>query len=129
MIPSLSRRRLMAGTGLLAAASAPGRSPRAQPPWPSRPVRLVVGFTAGSATDVTARIFAQAFGQAWEQPVVVDNVSGNSGAIGTDRVAKAAPDGYTLLWAGNAAITVLPAMQALPFDPLRDLASICAACL
>lgn len=126
MIPSLPRRRLMAGTGLLAAASAPGRSPRAQPPWPSRPVRLVVGFTAGSATDVTARIFAQAFGQAWEQPVVVDNVSGNSGAIGTDRVAKAAPDGYTLLWAGNAAITVLPAMQALPFDPLRDLASICA---
>jgi tripartite-type tricarboxylate transporter receptor subunit TctC len=55
---------------------------------------------------------------------VVENVPGNSGAIGTDRVAKAAPDGYTLLWSGNAAITILPSLQKLPFDPLKDLAPI-----
>jgi tripartite-type tricarboxylate transporter receptor subunit TctC len=96
----------------------------AQTNWPEKPVRLVVGFTPGSATDVTARLFADKFAQAWGQPVIVDNVAGNSGAIGTDKVAKATPDGYTLLWAGNAAITVLPSLQTLPFDPLKDLAPI-----
>jgi len=96
----------------------------AETKWPDKPVKLVVGFTPGSATDVTARLFADKFAQAWGQPVVVENVAGNSGAIGTDRVAKAAPDGYTLLWAGNAAITILPSLQSLPFDPLKDLAPI-----
>jgi tripartite-type tricarboxylate transporter receptor subunit TctC len=96
----------------------------AQTTWPDKPVKLVVGFTPGSATDVTARMFAQRFGEAWGQPVVVENVAGNSGAIGTDRVAKAAPDGYTLMWSGNAAITILPSLQTLPFDPLKDLAPI-----
>src|SRR5262245_10552793 len=86
----------------------------AQTKWPDKPVKLVVGFTPGSATDVTARLFADKFAQAWGQPVVVENIAGNSGAIGTDRVAKAAPDGYTLLWAGNAAITILPSLQSLP---------------
>ena len=96
----------------------------AQTNWPEKPVKLVVGFTAGSATDVTARLFAQKFTEAWGQPVVVENIAGNSGAIGVDRVAKATPDGYTLMWSGNAAITILPSMQALPFDPLKDLTPI-----
>ncbi|TAJ94943.1 MAG: tripartite tricarboxylate transporter substrate binding protein [Reyranella sp.] len=96
----------------------------AQANWPDRPVKIVVGFTAGSSTDVTARMFAQKFSEAWGQPVIVENVAGNSGAIGVDRVAKAAPDGYTLMWSGNAAITILPSMQALPFDPLKDLTPI-----
>jgi tripartite-type tricarboxylate transporter receptor subunit TctC len=99
----------------------------AETKWPEKPVKIVVGFTAGSATDVTARIFAQKFGEAWGQSVIVDNVSGNSGAIGVDKVAKAAPDGYTLMWSGNAAITVLPALQPLPFDPLKDFAPISIA--
>ena len=96
----------------------------AQTKWPEKPVKLVVGFTAGSATDVTARLFAQKFSEAWGQPVVVENIAGNSGAIGVDRVAKAAPDGYTLMWSGNAAITILPSLQTLPFDPVRDFAPI-----
>ncbi|MFO1158235.1 MAG: tripartite tricarboxylate transporter substrate binding protein [Reyranellaceae bacterium] len=96
----------------------------AQTNWPDKPVKLVVGFTPGSATDVSGRMFAQKFSEMWGQPVVVENVPGNSGAIGTDRVAKAAPDGYTLLWSGNAAITILPSLQTLPFDPLKDLAPI-----
>src|SRR4051794_1050264 len=96
----------------------------AQSNWPDKPIKLVVGFTPGSATDVTARMFGQRFGEAWGQPVVVDNVAGNSGAIGTDKVAKAPPDGYTLMWAGNAAITVLPSMQQLPFDPVKDFEHI-----
>jgi tripartite-type tricarboxylate transporter receptor subunit TctC len=96
----------------------------AQTSWPEKPVKLVVGFTPGSATDVTGRMFAQKFGEAWGQPVVVENIAGNSGAIGTDKVAKAPPDGYTLMWAGNAAITVLPSMQQLPFDPVKDFEHI-----
>jgi tripartite-type tricarboxylate transporter receptor subunit TctC len=96
----------------------------AQSNWPDKPVKLVVGFTPGSATDVTGRIFAQRFAEAWGQPVVVENIAGNSGAIGTDKVAKAAPDGYTLMWSGNAAITILPSMQQLPFDPVKDFEHI-----
>ncbi len=99
----------------------------AETSWPDKPVKLVVGFTPGSATDVTARMFAQKFGEAWGQPVVVENIAGNSGAIATDRVAKAQPDGYTLMWSGNAAITILPSLQKLPFDPLKDLAPISTA--
>ncbi len=95
--------------------------------WPEKPVKLVVGFTPGSATDVTARLFAQKFTEAWGQTVLVENIPGNSGAIGTDRVAKAAPDGYTLMWAGNAAITILPSLQTLPFDPVKDFAHISTA--
>lgn len=104
-----------------------GLQATAQTNWPEKPVKLVVGFTAGSATDVTARLFAQKFAEAWGQPVVVENIAGNSGAIGVDRVAKAAPDGYTLMWSGNAAITVLPSLQTLPFDPLKDLTPISTA--
>ena len=56
--------------------------------------------------------------------MIVDNIAGNSGAIGVDRVAKAAPDGYTLMWTGNAAVTILPSLQRLPFDPVKDFAHI-----
>lgn len=92
----------------------------AQSGWPDKPVKMVVGFTAGSATDVSGRLFAQKFSEMWGQTVIVDNIAGNSGAIGVDKVAKAAPDGYTLMWSGNAAITILPSLQKLPFDPLKD---------
>ena len=123
MTVPLSRRRVLLGGAALAGASVSGAT-FAQSAWPDRPVRLVVGFTAGSATDVTGRLFAQRFSEAWGQPVVVENVAGNSGAIGVDRVAKSAPDGYTLMWAASAALTVLPSLQRLPYDPVKDLAPI-----
>src|SRR4029453_5599997 len=72
----------------------------AQTNWPEKPVKAGVGFTAGRPTDLTGRMFAEKFQKAWGQPVVVENIAGNSGAIGTDRVAKAAPDGYTLMGGG-----------------------------
>ncbi len=102
-------------------------SAAAQTNWPDKPVKLIVGFTAGSATDVSGRLMAQKLQEAWGQPVVVENIAGNSGAIGVDRVAKAAPDGYTLMWSGNAAITLLPSLQKLPFDPLKDFDHITIA--
>ena len=90
---------------LLAAAPA-----RAQA-WPARPVRLVVGFTAGSSTDITGRIFAQAFSQAWGQPVVVENIPARA-APSASTASPIPPDGYTLMWAGNGAITIVPTLQA-----------------
>jgi tripartite-type tricarboxylate transporter receptor subunit TctC len=107
---------------MLAAAPA-----AAQSKYPDRAIRLIVGFTAGSATDITGRLFAQKFSEAWGVPVTVENVPGSSGAIGADRVAKAAPDGYTLMWTGNAAITIVPVLQGTPFDPVKDLTPITAA--
>ncbi len=90
--------------------------------WPNRPVRLVVGFTPGSATDVVGRMFAQKFTEAWGVTVAVDNVPGVGGAVGVARVAKSAPDGYTLVFSGNGALTILPTLQNKPlFDPLREL--------
>jgi tripartite-type tricarboxylate transporter receptor subunit TctC len=117
MTPCLTRRGLLAGPALLAL---PARATT----WPERPVRLLVGFTAGSSTDITARIFAQKYAEAWGQPVVVENIPGNGGAVAVDRVAKSAPDGHTLMWAGNGAITIVPSLQGAPFDPLKDLVSI-----
>ena len=86
---------------------------------------MIVGFTAGSATDVTARIFALKFGEAWSVPVVVENVVGAGGTVGAARVAKASPDGYTLAYAANGAMTIAPSLQSnLSYDPARDLAPI-----
>ena len=95
--------------------------------YPDRPVRIIVGFTAGSATDITARIMAQKLSEAWKVPVTVENITGSSGAIGVDRVAKAAPDGYTLMWTGSAAVTIVPALQGAAFDPVKDVAPISLA--
>jgi len=92
--------------------------------YPDRPIRMLVGFTAGSATDITARIVAQRLSEVWRVPVTVENVPGSSGAIATDRVVKAAPDGYTLMWSGNASITIVPSLQGAPYDPVRDLTPI-----
>ena len=95
--------------------------------YPDRPVRVIVGFTAGSATDITARIMAQKLSEAWKVPVTVENITGSSGAIGVDRVAKSAPDGYTLMWTGSAAVTIVPALQGTPFDPVKDISPISVA--
>src|SRR3954467_815886 len=90
--------------------------------YPDRTIRILVGFTPGSATDISARMFAQKLSDAWSVPVTVENVPGSGGSIGAERVAKAAPDGYTLYWGANGALTINPSLQNNPtFDPLRDL--------
>lgn len=99
----------------------------AQPKYPDKPVRMIVGFTAGSATDITGRLMAQKFSEMWGVPVTVENITGSSGSIGLDRMAKAEPDGYTLMWTGNAAVTIVPSLQGAPYDPVKDLAPITVA--
>ena len=93
--------------------------------YPWRPVRIIVGFTAGSATDITARLFAQKLNEAWNVPVTVENIPGASGSVGAERVAKSTPDGSTFYWGANGAMTINPSLQPSPtFDPVRDLAPI-----
>src|SRR5882762_7765569 len=98
---------------------------RAQPAYPQTTIRIVLGFSPGSAPDVAARILAERFRAAWGKPVVVENMLGAGGNVAADHVAKAAPDGTTLLMAGNAAIVINPSLYAkLPYDPVRDLVPV-----
>ena len=93
--------------------------------YPDRAIRIIVGFTAGSATDISARMFAQRLSDAWAVPVTVENIAGNGGSIGGERVARSPPDGYTLYWGANGAMTINPSLQVNPtFDPMRDLAPV-----
>ena len=97
----------------------------AQARYPDKPIRFIVGFTPGSATDITARLFAQKFAEAWNVPVTVENVPGAGGSVAGDRVAKSAPDGATLYWGANGALTINPTLQANPtYDVQRDLAPV-----
>jgi len=90
--------------------------------YPSRPVRLIVPFPAGSTPDIVGRALGQKLAEAWGQPVVIDNRPGAGANIGTAEVARAAPDGYTLLIGSNGPIAINKALYAnLPFDPDRDL--------
>ncbi len=100
-------------------------SAAAQDRYPDKPVRFIVGFTPGSATDITARLFAQKFQEAWGVAVTVENVPGAGGSVGGDRVAKSAPDGATFYWGANGALTINPTLQPNPtYDVVRDLAPV-----
>jgi len=100
-------------------------SASAQGTYPDKPVRFIVGFTAGSATDITARLFAQKFAEAWNVPVTVENVPGAGGNVGGDRVAKSAPDGTTFYWGANGALTINPTLlPSQTFDVLNDLTPV-----
>ncbi|MGZ8201857.1 MAG: Bug family tripartite tricarboxylate transporter substrate binding protein [Burkholderiales bacterium] len=93
--------------------------------YPNRPVRIVIPFGPGSATDSIMRLLAPLLSEQLKQPFVVENVGGAGGVTGTLRVARSAPDGYTLLAASGAPITVNPYLvDKLPYDPLRDLVPI-----
>jgi len=92
--------------------------------YPTKPVRLIVPFAAGGSTDIIGRTVGQKLNELWGQPVVVDNRPGGSTVIGTDAVAKAAPDGHTLLIT-PAPFTIVPSLIAkLPYDPAKDFEPI-----
>jgi tripartite-type tricarboxylate transporter receptor subunit TctC len=113
--------KLVAALLMLSAAQAAS----AQSPYPNRPVKILVGFTPGTAPDLAARILADRFAEVSGSPFVVENVPGAGGNIATERVAKASADGYTLLMGGNPALVINPSLyEALPFDPQKDFAPI-----
>jgi tripartite-type tricarboxylate transporter receptor subunit TctC len=97
----------------------------AQTDYPQQTVRILIGFTAGTAPDITARLLAERFGAAWGRPVVVENVTGAGGNLACDRVAHAVPDGHLLVMCGNGSLTIAPSLyDKLGYDPLKDFAPI-----
>jgi tripartite-type tricarboxylate transporter receptor subunit TctC len=109
----------------LGALLAPAGTALAQAaPYPSQPIRFIVPYPAGGATDTLARTVAQKLNEAWGQPVLVENKAGAAGTIGNNLVAKANTDGYTVLVGITALIQQPSLMEKLPYDPLKDFAPV-----
>ena len=121
----------VAAAAVAASAASPGFAANASAegaPYPERPIRLLVGFAPGGGTDTTARAIAQKLSQSLGHQVVIDNRPGAAGNIAAHIVAKANPDGYTLLMGTIAALAINPTLYGnLPFDPVRDFAPITQA--
>lgn len=124
-MPTFRARRVLAAAILALPALATLPQVHAAETWPSRPIRLVVPFAAGSGTDAVARITAKELGDALGQNVVVDNRPGANGAIAAELVAQAAPDGYTLFMTTNTTHSANPSlMKKLPYDPIKDFTPV-----
>jgi len=106
------------------AASAQGPSTRSGQAWPSKPVRMIVPFTPGAASDVLGRIVGQRLSEIWGQQVVIDNRPGAGGLIGSELTRQAAPDGYTLAMVGQPHLSNVLLREDKPYDPLRDFTAI-----
>ncbi|MGH8617357.1 MAG: Bug family tripartite tricarboxylate transporter substrate binding protein [Burkholderiales bacterium] len=114
----------VATTGIVAISGVAHAQPHAQP-FPTKPIRLIVSFAPGGTTDIVARILGQALTERLGQQIVIDNRGGAGGTIGTELVARSAPDGYTLVTCGINNHGMGPAIQKhLPYDPIRDFAPI-----
>lgn len=109
---------------LLIAGLVPLAHAQTTAPWPTRPVRMVVGFSPGSATDISARLLAPKLSEIWGQPVVIENRSGAGSTIASVMVAKATPDGYTLLVISTSFAINAVLRSNSGYDPLRDFASV-----
>ena len=92
--------------------------------YPARAIKIVVAFPAGGGSDLAARVVGQKLSESFGQPVIVENRVGANGNIGAEAVARAAPDGYTLVMGSNANITTNPHLMALGYDPMKDLAPV-----
>src|SRR5262245_41715117 len=92
--------------------------------WPNKPVKLILPYAPGGATDLIGRPWAEKLGAAFGQPFVIENRGGASGAIGTEAVMKSPNDGYTFLLTPSAPFTILPILRKTPYDPVKDFAPV-----
>ena len=119
MALKLDRRKVLAG--LAGSLTLPlGRPAVAQANWPDKPIKVVVPYAPGGGTDIIARPWMEKLVQIWGQPFVIENRGGASGAIGTEAVSKAAPDGYTLLFTPNNTLNILPLLKPMPYDSVKS---------
>jgi tripartite-type tricarboxylate transporter receptor subunit TctC len=117
--------------GIVAALSAllTAGNALAQTNYPDKPIRILVGFVPGGPADIIARVVGDKLTETWGKPVVIENVTGAGGNMATDRVAKAEPDGYTLLLGTTGPFIIHQSLYAkLPFDPVKDFAPITQLC-
>jgi tripartite-type tricarboxylate transporter receptor subunit TctC len=119
--------RFVAACAVAALVSGGTPAVASEPAWPSKPMRLIVPFPTGGASDAVARLLAKAISDGLGQPVVVDNRPGAAATLGTQFVAKAPPDGYTLLLGNSAVITLTPQLRQAGFDPVRSFVPIATA--
>jgi tripartite-type tricarboxylate transporter receptor subunit TctC len=110
-----------------ACAAAVFSLPLAAQDYPTKPVRILIGFPPGGATDLVARLMAPKYTAVLKQPFIVDNRAGANGVIGSDLAAKAAPDGYVLHLATIGSLVLSPATTKVPYDPLKDFAPVSQA--
>src|SRR6516162_7246723 len=97
--------------------------------WPSRPVKLIVPTGPGAATDIMARLIAESVSRTLGRPMFVENMPGASGILAHETAARAAPDGYTLLFTNTSGMAInLISFKRLPYDPTRDFAAVALAC-
>jgi tripartite-type tricarboxylate transporter receptor subunit TctC len=119
------RLRLVARLACLAAASSAIAAVHAQQDFPNRPIRIIVGYAAGGGNDIIVRVVAPKLSEGLGQPVIIENRPGAQGIVSCEIVAKAAPDGATLLMGPSGPMTMNPALYSkLPYDPLKDFAPI-----
>jgi tripartite-type tricarboxylate transporter receptor subunit TctC len=116
--------RASVSTGLLLAAAACAVHAQEQPDYPAKPIHILVGFTPGGGPDITARYIAQKLGETWKQQVIVDNRPGAGGTLAAGTVARAAPDGATLLSVSSAHAIAPILYSNLTYDTFRDLSGI-----
>ena len=124
---TIDRRALLRAAPLLALPAAwPFAVVAADETYPAagRPIRIIVPFTPATGIDILARTLGQKLGEQWKVPVVVDNRPGASGNIGTEAVAKSAPDGYTLLMTANTIVLNRSLFKKIPYDPIKDFAPV-----
>src|SRR5262245_61224296 len=127
MVRAAKTRRLLhavIATVIAGAVLALPTGPSSAQDWPNRPIKMIVPYGPGGVTDVIARLVADRFGKALGRPVVVENRGGAGGAIGTEAAARAPNDGYTIYLAGGAPLTVVPQLQNVSYDPIKDFAPV-----
>lgn len=115
----MRRRTILLGLAAAAIVTTAAPHPAQAQTWPDKPVKLILPYAPGGATDLIGRPWAEKLTQAFGQQFVIDNRGGASGMIGTEAAAKAAPDGYTFLLTPSATLTVLPNLRKTPYDPSR----------
>lgn len=112
-------RALLAGLVLLLSAASAGAED-----FPARQIRLIVPFPPGGPNDIIARVIGQRMSEIAKQPVIIDNRGGQGGVLGTEALAKAAPDGYTIAISSAGALAISPTMERVAYDPLKDLQAV-----